>query len=116
MNTMAAYAMGQANKGRDHMVFDWDKAAQLLRERNAIHASAGLSGDLEYTCGEILSDGKPDLDGYTYLSSNWATPVLVIDGEETDCYRMASEVPDWDSSTKWPPSALAILASLDAKE
>ena len=33
------------------MVFDWNKAAQIIKERGATNASAGLSGDWEYTGG-----------------------------------------------------------------
>lgn len=57
----------------------------------------------------ILEDGKPCTNSYTYLASTWATPQIEIDGEFIDCYRMESEVPGWDSGTKWPESALAIL-------
>jgi len=112
MDTLSAFIRGQAARGQEHKVFDWDRAARLIRERGATNAAAGLNGDWEYTGGRILRDGKPISrdDTYTYLSSNWATPELEIDGEVVECYRMQSEVPDWDSGTYWPESALAILA------
>lgn len=111
MDTMSAFAMGQANRGKPLMVFDWDKAAQLIRERGAKRASAGLSGDWEYTGGSIFRDGKPvpGEDTYVYLASTWATPELDIDGEVIDCFRMQDQSPGWDSNTYWPESALAIL-------
>ena len=109
MNTFAAFAMGEANRGRELMVFDWDKAAKLIKESGLKNASAGLRRDWEYTGGEIFTDGQPNLDDYTYLASTWATPELMIDGEVVECYRMQSETPGWDSDTKWPESALAIL-------
>lgn len=108
MNTMSAYARGQAARGNESRVFDWDKASRIIRERGATSASAGLAGDWEYTGGSILEDGQPS-DGYTYLSSKWAMPELEIDDERIDCYRMASEVPDWTAETRWPESALLIL-------
>jgi hypothetical protein len=89
-------------------VFDWDKAATLIKEKDAKFASAGLSGDWEYTGGLILEDGSPNFDDYTFLASTWATPELVIDGEFIDCYVMESQT-EWDSGTKWPQSALDIL-------
>ena len=42
MNTWAAFAMGEANRGKEMMVFDWDKAARLIGERKPECASAGL--------------------------------------------------------------------------
>jgi hypothetical protein len=109
MDTFSAFAMGQANRGKESMVFDWDKAAELIRERKPSIASAGLDGDWELTGGEIYANGRPIEDSYTYLASTWATPLLVIDGEEIECFRMKSQTPDWGSDTKWPPSALSIL-------
>ena len=111
MDSFRAFAKGEANRGRPLMVFDWDKAARLIRERGAKEASAGLSGDWEWTGGEILVDGKPHHEAYTYLASTWATPELDIDGDRVDCFRMETEVPGWGSSTKWPESALAILGA-----
>ena len=97
------------------MVFDWDKAARLIKERKAKEASAGLSGDWEYTGGTIFEDGKPNMEDYTFLSSTWATPEIDIDGIVHDCYIMASKVPiSWGKeyhSIKWPKSALKILNS-----
>ena len=92
-------------------VFDWDRAAHLIRERSPDIVSAGLSGDLEYTEGDIYRDGKPVPrdNTYTYLASTWATPLLIIDGDEVECFRMESETAGWDAGTYWPESALAIL-------
>ena len=92
------------------MVFDWEKAAPLIKERDAKNASAGLSGDWEYTGGPILRDGKPvpKEEACVYLASTWATPELEIDGETIDCYRMESATPDWDAHTYWPKTALSI--------
>jgi hypothetical protein len=119
MDTWSAFAMGQANKGKPLKVFDWDKAAALIRERKPEEASAGLAGDWEYTGGTIYRDGKPvpKEDTYTYLASTWATPQLDMDGDVVACYRMEDEVPqEWGESGKlyagvyWPKSALAVLA------
>lgn len=110
MNTLAAFAMGEMNRGRELMVFDWDKAAQIIMESGAEYASAGLRGDWEYTGDTILAGGKPYMDGDTFLASTWAVPELMVDGELFECYKMQSETPGWYSGTKWPDSALAILA------
>ena len=96
------------------MVFDWDKAARIIKEKQPIEASAGLRDDWENTGGVIFRAGKPVKNVYTYLASTWAVPEFVLtfeDGsqEKTDCYKMQSEVPKWNAGTKWPTSALAIL-------
>jgi hypothetical protein len=90
-------------------IFDWDKAAQLLATHGAVEAYAGLNGDWNWTAGQILTDGKPETDHYTYLASWWATPQIEIDGNRYDCFVEESETCTWDAETKWPESALAIL-------
>lgn len=115
MDTMAAFAMGEANRGNEPKVFDWDKAAEIIRDKKPIWAVAGLEEDMEWTAGAIYQAGKPTYDKYTYLASTWATPVLYMktgrteDLEVIPCYRMEHEVPHWGSGTKWPQSALEIL-------
>ncbi len=93
------------------MVFDWVRAAQMIVERKAQTVSAGLSGDWEWTGGEILRDGipVPQEDTYTYLSSTWATPEIDIDGEILACFKMQDETPGWGSGTYWPDEARALL-------
>lgn len=111
MDSMSAFRMGDANRGKPSMVFDWDKAARIIVERVAKHASAGLAGDWEYTGGPIFADGKrvPCDATYTYLSSTWATPELRVDDYVVDCWRYRDGEDDWDSDTYWPDSAIAIL-------
>lgn len=115
MDTLGAFARGQMARamGAGLKVFDWHKAARLIKESGAMSASAGLSGDWEWTGGEIFAYGKPLLAGesYTYLASTWATPELEIEGNlSEDCWCWQSEHPDWGSDTRWPQSALDILA------
>lgn len=111
MNSLLAFAMGERARkmGAQSKVFDWDKAAQIILDTGAKYAAAGLSGDWEYTGDVILDDGLPVMNPDTFLSSVWATPELYVDGEYIECYKMKSETPGWDSDTKWPASALAIL-------
>jgi hypothetical protein len=112
MDSLKAFAMGAMSRGREPMVFDWHKAARLIRECKPREAAAGLSSDWEWTGGTIFAEGKPvsNEDTYTYLASTWATPELEIDGDTIDCFVMASETPGWNSDTYWPDSALKILA------
>lgn len=109
MNSTEAIMLGILNRGREMRVFDWDKAARLIREHKPSCATAGLSTDMEWTSGIIYEDGEAISNSYTYLSSTWAKPVLLLDdGEEIDCYVMESET-EWDAHTKWPQSAINIL-------
>lgn len=109
MKTNMAFMMGEINRKKELMIFDWDRAAMRIAEERPESASAGLSDDWEWTGGEIYRNGDPMKDEYTFLASTWATPELEMDGNFEQCYRMKSEVPEWDSDTKWPESALKIL-------
>lgn len=111
MDTSKAAAMGMMHQNHKEKVFDWEKAARIIRERGARTARAGLASDWEYTGGTILQDGEPvpEDDTYTFLSSTWAIPELEVDGETMNCYRMESEVPGWNEETYWPEEALNIL-------
>ena len=109
MDTISAFAMGVATRNKESKVFDWDKAAQLIKESGCHVAEAGLRGDWEWTGGIIYEDGIVTND-YTYLASTWATPIIVLDDyDEIECYKMKHEVPGWDADTKWPKSAMEII-------
>jgi hypothetical protein len=111
MDTWQACALSKAAtvRGDKPKVFDWLKAAKILKERKPKEAYAGLSRDLEWTAGCIYRKGKPITDESTYLRSTWATPVLVIGNEEIPCFVDESST-QWNEETKWPEEALKILA------
>jgi hypothetical protein len=100
-----------AKKGAKQMIFDWNKAAQLILERQPKIASAGLRSDWDYTGGVIYTAEEGiTVKGYTYLSSNWATPELDLDGEIISCFVDEDHNPDgWDAGTSWPERAKEIL-------
>ena len=108
VGTSTAFVHGTLYRDRPVRVFDWDKAAAILR---GTHAAAGLEEDWSWTSGSILSDGEivPQEKTYTYLASPWATPLLRIDDEvEVDCWRYRD---GWGSDTYWPESAVKIFTS-----
>lgn len=118
MNPFEIIYKAEANSGKDAMVFDWDKAAKLIKMRGAYTAHAGLRGDWGYTGGIILEHGKiiPQEDTYTYLASTWAVPELIIDdGEPIACYTMQSVHPEWDAESYWPDTARDILRGCSSK-
>lgn len=102
-----------STKYNEPKVFDWEKAARIIKKTKTKTASAGLLEDWESTSGEIFLDGKPNFENnpYLFLSSTWATPILKINGKEFSCYRMKNETPGWgwSSDTYWPDEALVLL-------
>ena len=103
-------------KGAKDKSFDWDKAAKLIKEKLIEHpnlkAEAGLEGDWDYTGGIIFEEGKPTNDEYTYLSSNWAVPTLILSWDDTEQEEIAcftEESQRFSEDTKWDPTSLLIL-------
>lgn len=90
------------------MVFDWDKAAKIIKETNPKYASAGLRDDWSNTGGTIWEEGKPVFSNYTFLASWWADPMLVTSERGYECYVPHGST-EWSAETKWPESALKIL-------
>lgn len=115
MDSISAFARGSAARaaGNEQKVFDWEKAAQLIKKHKPEKAIAGLESDFEWTGDTIYEDGKIKKDSSPYLSSNWANPLLVLDGDEFECYATESQLKkrglQWDSGTVWPKSSLDIL-------
>ena len=111
MDSMSAFAKVEANRGKPLMVFDWEKAATIILEQTPTTARAGLSGDWEYTGGDIWLDGRPVPadETYVFLASTWAAPELDIDGVVMECWRYQKDTPSWGSVTYWPPEAVAII-------
>ena len=88
--------------------FDWVKAATILKERNPGSAHAGLQ---TCTSGLIWDEHKPvpEEETYVYLSSQWATPILVIDDEEIECWTEEGASAEGSAHIYWPEEALKIL-------
>jgi hypothetical protein len=110
MDTLAAFALGEKNRNKEEMVFDWDTAARLIKAAQPKVASAGLRDDWEWTAGEIYRDGEIEKN-YTYLASTWAVPELELDGVLQPCFVMKNLAPEWDQHTKWPQSSIDILSA-----
>lgn len=113
MDSMQAFmkSMEAQESGAVGRVFDWDKAAKLIKTRNPQQASAGLRDDWEWTGGRIFEGGKPvpASETCTFLASSWAIPELDLDGDIMECWVSADQKPEWNSGTYWPESALKIL-------
>ncbi len=112
MDSMSAFARGQAAGDVPRMIFDWDKAAKLIRDSGCHEAGAGLRDDWEWTGNAIFRDGKPvpREESYTYLASTWAIPELELDGEKQECFVVEGDT-EWGCNTSWPESALKIIGA-----
>lgn len=97
--------------------FDWDKAANIIREKLKDHpnlsAEAGLQRDWNHIGGVIFELGNPVTSGYTYLSSNWAIPTLILswddeEQEEIECHVLESES-RFNTYSKWDSQSLKLL-------
>lgn len=109
MNTPDALEMGRLNRHKELMVFDWIKAAEIIRYYNVKNACVGLHGDWLQDGNSILKDGRPVRECRVFFASTWAEPELKIGNKIIKCYRMQNEVPSWDGKTYWPKEALDIL-------
>jgi len=111
MDSRLAFANGEMYRNKESMVFDWEKAAELIKEHQPKLARAGLRDDWEYTGGSIWKDGSPvdEESTYVFLASTWAVPEIELDGEVQECYKMENEVPEWGAETFWPEEARKII-------
>lgn len=106
----------EAKKNGEKMKsFDWNKAAEIIKEKVKLHpdlnAEAGLQNDWAYTGGVIFQNGKPTNDDYTFLSSIWAIPSLILswddeEQEEIPCFEQEGK---YNSESKWNDESISIL-------
>lgn len=111
-----AIMTGAINKNKPMRVFDWDIAAQIIKEHLIEHpdliAEAGLQGDWSYTAGIIFENGAPTNEHYTFLASTHAQPTLLLswggeDQKELPCF--TDESSRFDSNSKWDETALKFI-------
>ena len=112
---------GEREEGqkRTRKVFDWDKAAKIIREKNAESAMAGVRNDFdwEWTGGIILEKGEPVFSCGDCLETTFGVPEIVLMDDEgfytmtdaIECYKEKCGETDRDNKRAWPESALKIL-------
>lgn len=112
------FVNGFRHEKNERRVFDWNKAARVLRDRDETTCKACIIEDYNETVGFILVDGRPAIDHpLPYLSSCWGTPCLVFEnGDSMPCWIPQSESPDWTGYTYWPESARNILKGVISVE
>lgn len=103
-----AILKGMVSRGNRVKVFDWDKAIDILLEKDPILAYAGLKEDMGWTCGVIWRDGKPNIPSGSYLSSTWATPIIEMDDISVECWSWEDEC-EYNSGSTWTPELIEKL-------
>ena len=78
---------------------DWNKVKEVVESHPNSIIYAGLMEDWNNTSGLIYAKGKY-YNGYVYGCSNWATPIVDVDGEEIECWtnnetEWGSNKPSW---------------------
>lgn len=99
-------------KGSLPKVFDWEKCAKIISEKHNQFetARAGLAEDWPLTNTIIFDNGKivEDTDVFPYFGSEWATPILDLDGEEIECW--TEDIPsEFDDKKLWTEESKKIL-------
>lgn len=78
---------------------DWEKVQRIVNENPNSVIYAGLREDWFFTSKLIYAKGKY-YDGDICGCSDWATPIVEVDGEEIECWtyketKEGSRRPDW---------------------
>ena len=78
---------------------DWAEAQRIVDSHPQSVILAGLFGDWDNTSGLIFANGEYHYER-VYDRSAWATPALLVDGEEIPCYTTKNPtskagLPDW---------------------
>lgn len=91
-------------QGQKIMVFDWEKAAELITEYNIMNAEAFIRNDEITTCGKIIDNGRLVADHDAILESYQNKPTLrnMDNGEEWECFK-------YRCTTNWTASAVLLL-------
>lgn len=93
------------------LVLDWVKAAHIIKAQKISHVEAGLRDD-PLAQGVIFTENKPVLREdesvkQAWVESAFATPILIIDGKEIECFKIIPYREDDEDF--WPDEALAVL-------
>lgn len=106
LNTVKAmFQFGHISKDKCDMVFDWEKAAQIIKDTRPYIAYAQLEEDWEKETRKIYQGGIP-VYSETVHSQKYR-PMLVVNSEKPiPCFKMEY---DTNGMEPWPTRALNIL-------
>ena len=97
-----------------HKYMDWKRVQQIVSANPDSVIYAGLQEDWNNTSGLIFAKGKFYDGGSFYGSSNWATPIVDVDGCEIECYTYEKTEEDY-RMPKWWGDGQPLLSSYDYK-
>lgn len=108
--------LGNINtKPKGEMKFmDWDKVKDIIEQNPDSEIYAGLMEDWNNTSGLIFAKGNY-YDGYVYGCSNWATPIVDVDGEEIECFTY-EETQEGSGKPTWLTDRNDLMDSWDYDE
>lgn len=91
-------------QGPKIMIFDWEKAAKIITQKNIMNAEAFIRNDEISTCGKIIDEGHLVADHDAILESYHDKPTLrnMDTGDEWECYT-------YRSTTNWTAQAILTL-------
>lgn len=91
-------------QGQKIMVFDWEKAADLITKYNIMNAEAFIRNDEITTCGKIIDNGRLVADHDAILESYQDKPTLrnMDNGDEWECFQ-------YKYTTNWTAQAILRL-------
>lgn len=87
-------------------VFDWDRAAALIKATGARTALAGIDKDWVSSSDSIFEDGRARADSacQAWTENPAMSPCLVLDGKRISCYKemWAGDISLADRKAIWP--------------
>ena len=90
-DTMTGFMRAQA-AGDSFKVLDVKRALEYCKPGNVVEI--GLAEDWGWTSGTVYEGDSFVEDPYFFAGSNWATPVVVVNGEVIECWKLSEEPND----------------------
>lgn len=66
--------------------YDWKRLQELLDDETIVDLGAGMAEDISWTYDTVTQEAIDEKSIAGIDGSGWATPVVIIDGKQEDCY------------------------------
>ena len=90
-DTMTGFMRAQT-AGNSFKILDVKRALEYCKPGNVVEI--GLAEDWAWTGGDVYENDAFVDDPYFHAGSNWATPVVVVNGEVIECWKHSEEPND----------------------
>lgn len=74
-------------KSYQYKTIDWEKVMQLISTYKPDYAIIGMKENWNSTAIVIFKDDTILITSHAQEFTNWATPVILIDGDIIECYK-----------------------------